>query len=155
MEAARLATEDDIPAVAALARNAIEALAPLRGGRVWKAREARQEPLEDGLAKLVRDPDARVLVATIDDVPLGYAVARLEHLSDGSTLGVVDDIYVEEGARKVGLGEAMMSDLVAWCTEHGCFGMDAMALPGDGHTKNFFEGSGFTARKLVMYHPLQ
>jgi hypothetical protein len=47
-----------------------------------------------------------------------------------------------------------MDDLVAWCTAEGCIGMDAMALPGDRDTKNFFERSGFTARKLVMYHSL-
>ena len=32
--------------------------------------------------------------------------------------------------------------------------MDAMALPGHRSAKNFFEESGFTARKLVMHHRL-
>ena len=67
---------------------------------------------------------------------------------------MVDDIFVEEGARQVGVGEAMMADLVAWCREQGCVGMDAMALPGHRSTKNFFEESGFTARNLVMHHRL-
>ena len=48
----------------------------------------------------------------------------------------------------------MMGDLVAWCEEQGCAGMDAMALPGHRSAKNFFEESGFTARKLVMHHRL-
>ena len=73
----------------------------------------------------------------------------------GSRLGVVSDIFVEEGARAVGVGEAMMGDLVAWCEAKGCAGMDAMALPGHRLTKNFFEESGFTARKLVMHHRLK
>jgi hypothetical protein len=30
-------------------------------------------------------------------------------------------------------------------------GIDAFALPGMRETKNFFEGSGFTARLLVMH----
>ena len=48
--------------------------------------------------------------------------------------------------------EAILRDLPAWCEKQGCSGMDAMALPGHRSTKNFFEESGFTARKLVMHH---
>ena len=151
-EACRVAVAADVPRIAELARAAIEELAPMRGGAVWKAREARAEPIEKGLEALLDDPDARVVVATIDGVVVGYAVVRLEYLGDGSVLGVVDEIFVEEGAREVGLGELMMDDLVAWCDERRCVGMDAIALPGHRATKNFFEESGFTARKLVMHH---
>jgi GNAT superfamily N-acetyltransferase len=154
MEAARPATAADVPRLAELARAAIAELAPMRGGEVWRVREARTEPIEAGLEALLGDPDCRLLAGTLDGVAVGYAVARIEQLGDGSRLGVVDDIFVEEGARGVGLGEAMIDDLVAWCTERGCFGMDAMALPGHRLTKNFFEEAGFTARKLVMHHSL-
>jgi GNAT superfamily N-acetyltransferase len=151
-ERCRLAVEADLPRLAELARATIAELAPMRGGRIWQAREARAEPIEDGLRQLLGRPDARVVVGTIDGVVLGYAVARLEVLADGSTLGVIDDIFVEEEARGVGLGETMIDDLIGWCASHGCVGMDAMALPGHRVTKNFFEESGFTARKLVMHH---
>ncbi|MGH9224867.1 MAG: GNAT family N-acetyltransferase [Acidimicrobiales bacterium] len=155
MEDAREAGEADVPDLARLARDAIGELAPMRGGAVWRVQEARQEPIEETFRRDLADAAARILVGTIDAVPVGYAVARIENLSDGSRLGVVEDIYVDPGAREVGLGEAMMADLVAWCTQRGCFGMDAMALPGHRSTKNFFEESGFTARKLVMYHSLR
>ncbi len=154
MERARLAGPADVPRIAELTRAAIAELAPTRGGAVWKAREARPEPLEENLAAALADPCVRVLAGTIDGVIVGYAAVRIEDLRDGSRLGVVDDIFVEEGARGVGLGEAMMNDLVAWCVAQRCFGMDAMALPGHRLTKNFFEECGFTARKLVMYHSL-
>ncbi len=151
-EACRRAVAADVPRLAELNRAVVEELAPMRGGAVWKAREARQEPVEEALAELLEDPDARVVVATIDGVVVGYAVVRLEHLTDGSVLGVIDDIFVDEGARQVGLGELMIDDLMAWCEERKCIGMDAMALPGHRATKNFFEESGFTARQLVMHH---
>jgi GNAT superfamily N-acetyltransferase len=154
MEGARPATPADVPRLAELARAAIAELEPTRGGAVWKAREARPEPLEENLAAALADPCVRVLAGTIDDVIVGYAAVRIEDLRDGSRLGVVDDIFVEAEARGVGLGEVMMNDLVAWCVAQGCFGMDAMALPGHRSTKNFFEESGFTARQLVMHHSL-
>src|SRR3954447_17545320 len=140
--------------LAELARAAIVELTPMKGGAVWAAREARPEPVEDSLKASLADDATHLVVGTIDDVPVGYASVRVEVLNDGSRLGVVDDIFVEEGAREVGVGEAMMGDLMAWCEGHGCAGMDAMALPGHRSTKNFFEESGFTARKLVMHHRL-
>ena len=151
-EACRAAAPADIPRIAELARAVIDELAPMRGGAVWKAREARPEPIEEGLERLLDDSDVRMVVATIDEVIVGYAVVRLESLADGSVLGVIDDIFVEEGARQVGLGELMIDDLMTWCEERKCVGMDAMALPGHRATKNFFEESGFTARQLVMHH---
>ena len=151
-EGCRPASTTDLPRIAELNRAVIEELSPMRGGAVWKAREARPEPLEDELAALLDNPDARVLVATIDDTIVGYAVVHLEYLADGSILGVIDDIFVEEGARQVGLGELMIDDLMTWCEERKCVGMDAMALPGHRATKNFFEESGFTARQLVMHN---
>lgn len=151
-EGCRPARTADLPRIAELNRAVVEELAPMRGGAVWKAREARPEPVEDGLAELLDDPSARVVVATIDEVVVGYAVVHLEHLADGGILGVIDDIFVEEGARQVGLGELMIDDLMTWCGERKCVGMDAMALPGHRATKNFFEESGFTARQLVMHH---
>jgi len=154
VESVRVADQADVAELAALARAAIEDLTPLRGGAVWRAAEARQDPVEEGLLRLLAADGARVLLATIDGVALGYAVARVQGLADGTRLGVVEDIYVVDGARGVGLGEAMMGDLIGWCTANGCFGMDAMALPGDRNTKNFFERAGFTARKLVMHHSL-
>ena len=33
----------------------------------------------------------------------------------------------------------------------GCFGVDSLALPGDRHTKNFFESFGLVARAIVVH----
>jgi GNAT superfamily N-acetyltransferase len=155
MEGVRAATESDLPRLGELARAGISELTPMKGGVIWAAREGRPEPVEESLRRALEDPDTHAVVGTIDEFPVGYAVVHLETLHDGSRLGVIDDIYVEEGARQVGVGEAMMNDVVAWCTERECVGIDAMALPGHRSTKNFFEESGFTARNLVMHHRLE
>lgn len=132
----------------------MQELAPMRGGAIWLAREARVEPVEEGLEAAMADKDARVLAGTFDGVVVGYAVAHTEEMARGGRLGVVREIFVEHEARGVGIGEAMMDDLVAWCRERKCVGIDSLALPGARETKNFFEDSGFTARQLVMHKKL-
>src|SRR5688572_8678405 len=127
----------------------------MRGGAVFSAREARDGgAVEASFAADVADDGVCVLTGTIDDTVIGYAVGRTEALRDGSTLGVITDLYVDDGARSVGVGEAMMGQLLEWFRSRGCAGVDATALPGNRATKNFFEESGFTARLLVMHHRL-
>jgi ribosomal protein S18 acetylase RimI-like enzyme len=143
-----------LPRLADLARCALAELAPLRGGKVFLAREARAEPVEQTLAADLADDDVLLLAGTIDDAPVGYAAGRTEVLRDGARLGVITDLFVEPEARQVGVGEAMMNELLGWFRSRGCSGVDATALPGNRATKNFFEESGFTARLLVMHHRL-
>lgn len=154
MEAARRAEADDLAPLAELSARALAELAPTRGGAVFVAREARAEPLAETLAMDLADPDVVVLTGTIDGTPVGYAVGRTEVIRDRSRLGIISDLYVEEDARSVGVGEAMMDLLLEWFRDQGCAGVDATALPGNRATKNFFEESGFTARLLVMHHRL-
>jgi GNAT superfamily N-acetyltransferase len=99
--------------------------------------------------------DHEVAVGTVDDTVVGYGVVRLERLLDGGVLGIIDDIYVEAGARGIGVGETLMNHLLDWCRARGCFGVDSLALPGDRETKNFFESFGLVARAIVVHRPLQ
>jgi hypothetical protein len=48
----------------------------------------------------------------------------------------------------------MADQMVNWCQEQGCIGVDANALPGSRAVKSFFEAGRFTARLLVMHRPL-
>ena len=153
MESARPATASDVPRVAHLCRQALAELASQeRGGRVFVAREARGEPVEETLAAAIVDPAHIVVVGKVDDVVVGYGVGHTEALRDGTVLGVIEEIYVEPEARAVGVGEAVMALLLEWFRASGCSGVDSTALPGLRETKNFFEESGFSARLLVMHH---
>ena len=152
MEGARPATPDDVPQLAELNRMASAELAELRGGKVFVAREMRPEPFDQDLAAAVADPDRLVLAGTIDGTVVGYSAVVLDDLRDGTRIGVITDLYVEPEARGVAVGECLMDAMLEWCGERGCAGVDTYALPGDRSTKNFFEGSGFTARLLVMHH---
>ncbi len=153
-EAARPATADDLARIVTLAREAIAELAPTRGGAIWARREGRQEPVEGPLAAAIADDDQLVVVGTLDGTVLGYAVVRLERLRDGAVLGVIDDVFVEPEGRGVGIGEALLDAVIDWCRQRGCVGVDALALPGNRATKNFFESFGLVARAIVVHRAL-
>ena len=153
VEATRPATDADLPVLAELAAAALDELRPMRGGDVFTASRSGRAPADD-LALATKDPDQLVLAGTLDDAIVGYARVRVDALPDGRRIGVVDDLFVLEDARGVGVGETLMDAVLAWCRERGCRGVDAVALPGHRATKNFFEESGFTARLIVMHRRL-
>lgn len=153
--AARPAITADLPIVAGLAEEAIAELTPNRGGSVWSRHSARAVPTEASVAADVADRFAHVVVGTIDGTIVGYGVVRVEVLADGGRLGVIHDLFTLAGARGVGVGEDMMNALIDWCRADGCFGVDSLALPGDRHTKNFFESFGLVARAIVVHRNLE
>jgi GNAT superfamily N-acetyltransferase len=155
MEAVRPAGQHDLPRLAELAEAAIDELAGTKGGAVWSRREARPRPVADSLAVALEASDQLVVAGTVDGTVVGYAAVRVEVLRDGDRLGVVDDIYVEPGAREVGVGEVMMDAVLDWCRDQRCIGVDSLALPGNRETKNFFESFGLVARAIIVHRPLQ
>ncbi|MFN8036204.1 MAG: GNAT family N-acetyltransferase [Acidimicrobiia bacterium] len=153
MEAARAATVADLADVVRLARDLRDELAAMRGGALWRAREAPPEPDDARYADLSRAGDARLVVGTVDGTVVGFGSLEICPLRTGDRLGLITELYVEPAARSVGVGEAITTVLLAYADEHGCIGVDALALPGHRATKNFFETTGFTARALVMHRP--
>jgi L-amino acid N-acyltransferase YncA len=154
VEAARPATPEDVPRLAELAAEAVAEQVEARGGAIWSQREARALPAEESLRAALDDPAQLVLAGTIEGTVVGYAVVRQERLRTGALLGVLSDIYVEPEGREVGLGEALVDQVIDWCRAAGCVGIDALALPGNRETKNFFESFGFTARALIPHRKL-
>jgi GNAT superfamily N-acetyltransferase len=152
-EAARTARPDDLDVVATLAAAAAEEKREQKGGGLWWGRERRQGDVAAGVRAALEAADHELAVGTLDGTVIGYAVARWERLTDGSRLGIVDDIYVDPDARSVGVGETLMDHVLAWCRDQGCFGVDSLALPGDRATKNFFESFGLVARAIVVHKP--
>lgn len=150
-EAARPATQEDSTALRALHEQFVIEQASHRGGAQWLDEEG---SAHDPLPLPTADEAAGrvVIVGTIDDVVLAFAVAEAVPTAGGSTVGRVRALYVEPDAREVGVGDVVIGAVVAWCAAHGCATVDAPAFPGARLTKNFFESHGFVARLLVMEH---
>lgn len=151
---ARVATDADLEVLIDLLDIGVGEQDEARGGPIWAVRETRPRPAGESFAADVNAADRVVVIGQIDGTAVGFATVGRETLRDGSTLGVIDEMMVHPGAREVGVGEAMMDVLLDQCRSWGCFGVDSHALPGNRLTKNFFESFGFTARLLVVHHPL-
>jgi GNAT superfamily N-acetyltransferase len=139
----RAADVGDAPALADLERTARERMADQRGGPQVLAE---QPAVDDWDALLGRD-DVLVLVAGIDNVPLGYLEL---HLPDAQGRAVVRQVYVDEGARALGFGDDMIAAAIDATRTAGGNRIESFALPGDRETKNLFERAGMTARKLIV-----
>lgn len=152
--AAREATADDVDVVADLAQIATDELRPRRGGEVWYRSDARHGSVVETIRADLEDPIVDVAVGTIDDTVVGYGVMRVVDAHGGVRYGRIVDLYTLPGARGVGIGEAVMNHLIERARQHGCAGVDSLALPGDRHTKNFFESFGLVARAILVHRSL-
>jgi GNAT superfamily N-acetyltransferase len=151
----RRAVLDDLAELVRLDGLARDHLRPLRGGEMYLLHTARPDPATDSLRADLADVDREVLLGCIGDTAVGYAVAAIHPLADGTCAADVSEVFVEPAARGVGVGNLLMSGLVHWATDRGCIGIDARALPGDRDTKNFFESFGLVARAITVHRDLR
>lgn len=176
MESARPAREEDLARCAELVAEARAAAGVQRGGSLLLAAgtatggrgdttavmartavltRAAGDPLAAIRPWMAATPDRLLLAGVFCDVVVGVAAGRIEPARPGAApIGLVDCCYVEPDAREVGVGSALVAALLAWFSERGCGGVDAVALPGDRSTKQLFEAAGLSARLLVLHRPL-
>ncbi len=151
-EGVRSATPEDIDTLVAIATAHRATLPEQRGGELLLRVDASRGDVRSILESALVADGTELLVGTFDAVVFGYALARIEELVDGGKIGVVDDFIVQPEARSVGIGAAVMSELLTRLEAAGCLGVDSRALPGDRSTKNFFEGFGLKARLLTVHY---
>ena len=147
MELARPARAEDRQACTRLLSQALTSAESMRGGAALVG-----DATTVGLLQRWTGPGqaARLLVGEFEGVVVGILAVSAAPGPGGSTNGLIECCYVETAARGVGVGTALMEAAVAWCTEQGCAGVDALALPGDRSTKQRLEGAGFAARLLTL-----
>ena len=121
-----------------------------RGGEALVAATAAGEPgREGGDAAVLR------LVGTIGPVVVGALDAVVAPDGTGARVATITFIGVEPAARGVGVGRALLRGARDWAVTEGATELDAVALPGDRSTKNFFEAHGLVARLIVVRSPLR
>jgi GNAT superfamily N-acetyltransferase len=155
METTRPAYDTDRDTCRTLLTQALAGVRARRGGSTLVGEATPDELLARWLPAAAGEPAATLYVGEFHGALVGLAAATtFTRPGAGGTAaapsGRIECCYVEEAARGVGVGSALMASLVEWCTERGCQDIDAPALPGDRLSKQLFEAAGFTARLLVL-----
>jgi GNAT superfamily N-acetyltransferase len=151
---ARPATADDLDTIADLAVVARASLEAVRGGPVLLATDRGGGDERGHLQAAMADDTAQLLVGTLDGIVVGYLLAVLVSTPGGPLLAEIVELYVQPEARQVGVGATMLAPTLSWAASRGCAGVDALALPGDRATKNFFESHGLVARAIIAHRSL-
>ncbi len=155
-EAARLVEGRDTDDVAALRAEAGRLVADARGGAAYLDREC-PAPLVDDLLRgaLGGEDGALGVVGTLDGMVVGFLFAWYDpKRPPASRVARVVALWVTPQARGLGVGEAMMGELVTRARQAECGSIDADALPGDRDTKNYFETHGLVARLIRVSRDL-
>jgi GNAT superfamily N-acetyltransferase len=152
LEAARAATAADVLRIVELADALRVELAAMRGGVLWIATSGHGPADAATFEEMLERHDAHLAVGAIDDVVVGYGAVELVPLTgDGEELANVTELFVEPGARAIGVGEAILGELARFALANNAVGLDVVALPGHRAAKSFFEDQGLVARAIVMH----
>jgi len=154
LENARIADANDFKHLERLVVEAEQELILKRGGSTLSKENPNYGDAKGYLNSAFSDSSSEIFVGTIDDVIVGFGVIKLGNLEDGAAHASIKALYVEEDARSVGVGEAMMEEMLICATSYQAEAVDAVALPGDRATKNFFETHGLVARAIIVQKTL-
>ena len=154
MESARLACKQDTSVLGDLAVEAREEMRTKRGGDVLDRLDTARDDPKSSMERIFEAKENVVVLGTIDDVPVGFGFMKVTEVADGAGHAFLEILYVDPSGRSVGGGEAMLGLLIQEAIKRGAVGIEAVALPGDRATKNFFETHGMTARAITVHREL-
>jgi GNAT superfamily N-acetyltransferase len=92
------------------------------------------------------DGDVVILVAGVGDTVLGSLRAILTSPMSCQ----IQHVYVEQPAREIGIGDALIRHVIDHCKSAGISWVAASAQPGDRAMKNLFERHGLVAQTILV-----
>ena len=142
----RRASESDCEVLELLEREARTSIDNFRGGtRLADEIELVGTNLSDSLS----DGSVKIFVAGTNEVVMGYLVARLGEAKSGA-MATIEQVFVTKDVRNLGIGDALVTAVIAWARTESLVALDGFALPGDRETKNLYERSGLVARLITV-----
>ena len=136
----RVATADDVQSCQELEQQAQGNNAGARGAAALFA--------EQPISFISDGAGGFTLIVEVDSVAVGFATVRISNVA-GSNVATVVRVFVTARARRVGVGDALITAAKQHAREANCVRIDALSLPGDRDTKNLYERNGLTARLIV------
>ena len=131
----REATESDVPDLLR-----IYAAAGLDSGPAYTAEEAKEK-----LAVFRGYPNYRLFIASVGESPAGtYSLLIQDKLAKrGQPAGIVEDVAVDPGFQRQGLGRFMMEHAREECRKAGCYKLALSSNVKREDAHRFYEQLGF------------
>lgn len=105
------------------------------------------------LVSQLSNPNSLVIVAEQSGTPIGYVFADVEStnwMELRGPCGVVQDIYVDETARRLGAGRELMKAAIAWIRSKGRTQVVLLTKSGNEHAQHLFITLGFRPTMIEM-----
>ncbi|KUO53501.1 MAG: hypothetical protein APF76_11870 [Desulfitibacter sp. BRH_c19] len=95
-----------------------------------------------------RNEDTLILIAELKNIPVGYALGRIlkqdETADNGTgTMGLFDEVFVDDTARGLGLGQKLLDETMKWMKERGIDRVKLHAYSWNNNAKELYQRNGF------------
>jgi ribosomal protein S18 acetylase RimI-like enzyme len=107
-------------------------------------------PTREDLAAIVASPATTLVVATDDDRIVGTLTLALFRIPSG-TRAWIEDVVVDEAARRLGTGEALTREAIRLAGEAGARTVDLTSRPEREAANRMYEKLGFRRRDTNVY----
>lgn len=97
------------------------------------------EELRRNLAVLTDSSAARVAVAEVAGVVVGFAITTTSFGLENGKIAELQDLFVAPDQRGTGLGRALIEDTVAWCQDTGCHLIELVVAPQGPDAARLFQ----------------
>lgn len=141
------------PRISALLRQAPEVHAAVRPDMY---RSGTQKHSEADVLKLLENPDCVLLAETDErDRAEGYAISFVREIKDDEIIVgrrelYIDDICVDETARRTGVGQRLFERVKAYAKEAGFDRITLNVRNDNVNALAFYQKMGLTARKTIL-----
>ena len=105
------------------------------------------------LVSQLSNPNSLVMVAEHSGAVIGYVFADVEAtnwMELRGPCGVVQDIYVDEAARRLGAGRELMNAAITWIRSNGRSQVVLMTKSRNEHAQHLFTTLGFRPTMIEM-----
>ncbi|SKC81909.1 GNAT family N-acetyltransferase [Maledivibacter halophilus] len=95
-----------------------------------------------------RNEETLILIAELENKPVGYALGRIyeqDETADNGTglMGLFDELFVDDIARGLGLGQKLLDKTIIWMKEKGINRVKLHAYSWNSNAKKVYERNGF------------
>jgi ribosomal protein S18 acetylase RimI-like enzyme len=105
------------------------------------------------LVSQITNPNSLVMVAELSGTVVGYVFADIEPtnwMELRGPCGVVQDLFVDDGARRQGAGRSLMHSAIAWIRSKGHSQVVLMTKTKNEHAQHLFAALGFRPTMVEM-----